>query len=357
MKDNDFLYSVKLIAALFVITIHAPFWGDFGFGVRAISRFAVPFFFAVSGRFLLVDSKDGSLIVKPLDIRRKVSARLFKLILTTLFVYIIYTIYSLWFHFFITREVSSFSEWINMKYNPFEARVFFLFNSGRFIYDGSYVFDHMWYLFALIYVYVLIWIFAPIFKFVYKKLVIVLIALLFFGEMLQTYYPIRPFGISIKTWYVMRNWLFVGIPFVLLGVWFSDYFLQRKKNLSEENKALLIRHYIALGLGLLISGVVLSVFEMTRFDEKEVYPGSVLIVIGIFFLSECDLGHKGVLSLLGKKASSNIYYFHVLVIALLDMLALKGIINPVSYALKPILVMAICLIVFGVPVIIKDMNN
>ena len=352
MKENDFINSIKFIAALFVITIHVPIWGTSGIVVSVLSRFAVPFFFAVSGRYLLVDKETGRCLTETSAIRRKVGSRLKKLLKVTAIIYVIYTLYSLWFHFFVTKEFSSLTEWLSMKYNPYEARAFFLFNSGRFIYDGSYVFDHMWFLFALIYVYLLIWIFAPILRKCYKWLSIILLILLFIGEVMQIVYPIQPFGISIDTWYVLRNWLFVGLPFVLIGIWFGDY---------QDRDSTKKKHNLGFGISFLAVGLFITFFECILsfvILAKEVYIGSVLLVVGLLFLSECpNIPVSHILSLLGKKASANIYYFHVLVVAFIDMLAIKGIIEPVSFALKPYLVMGICLVIFAVPVIIKDMNN
>ncbi len=145
-----------------------------------------------------------------------------KLLTATGIVYLSYTVFSLIYHLTIFRvDVKT---WFFSKYNPVEALWFLLFNSGRFVYDGSFTFDHMWFLFALIYVYGLIYIFAPVLRKWYKTLIAVLLFFLYFGEALQTYYPIRPFGLNICTWYVMRNWLFVGMPFVLLGISFCRFF-------------------------------------------------------------------------------------------------------------------------------------
>lgn len=44
----DFL---KGLACIFVVFIHVKFPGDFGQAVQAIARFAVPFFFMVSGYY------------------------------------------------------------------------------------------------------------------------------------------------------------------------------------------------------------------------------------------------------------------------------------------------------------------
>lgn len=41
----------KWVAALFVLLLHVPFPGDVGGTVRMFARWAVPFFFMVSGYF------------------------------------------------------------------------------------------------------------------------------------------------------------------------------------------------------------------------------------------------------------------------------------------------------------------
>ena len=339
--ENRFIYALKLIGSLFVITIHAPFGGPVGDAIMSMARFAVPFFFAVSGRFLLV-SRDGSLVRDTSQIRSKVGGSLIKLIRMTAAVYLIHLVFSMAVNM---KGGMSFSEWLTMKFNPFEARAFFLFNSGRFIYDGSYVFDHMWYLFALIYVYLLIIIFAPVLRKWYKGLIVILLGLLYFGELLQTYYPIRPFDISISTWYVIRNWLFVGMPFVLLGILFSDYADEHKDNMA----GLRIPSMIAVGVGI-ICGIV----EFSIWGSKEVYFGSLIIVVGLLFLSECEASAGGILSNLGKRASSEIYFYHVLIIAVLDIMSQNGIIPVYLMWQKPLIVMAVCLVLFGaVPLLLQ----
>ncbi len=333
--ENRFLYALKFIACLFVITIHAPFGGAFGDIVLSISRFAVPFFFAVSGRFLLL-LRDGSVVTETEAIRERVKKSLFKLMKMTAAVYLIHLCFSLVFNL---MQKMTFREWLTMKFNPFEARAFFMFNSGRFIYDGSYVFDHMWYLFALIYVYLLIIIFAPVLRKWYRGLIAILLFFLYFGELLQTYYPIRPFDISISTWYVLRNWLFVGMPFVLLGILFGDFASAHKNDMGS----FLIPSMIAIA-----AGIILSFIEFKIFGAKEVYLGSLVIVTALLFLSEPAAHFGGILSDLGKRASSNAYFYHVLIIAVLDIMSQNGIIPLYTMRQKPLIVMAICTLVFGI---------
>ncbi len=331
---NRFLYLLRFIACLFVITIHAPFPGLFGEITGSLSRFAVPFFFAISGRFLLLE-KDGALMQSASDIRRLVSKRLKTLLKTTLVVYLIYLAYSLVWHIYMGI---GFSEWLGSKFNLFEARIFLLFNSGKFIYDSSYTFDHMWYLFALIYVYGLIFVFAPVLRKWYKGLIVILLLLLYFGEALQTWYPIRPFDISINTWYVLRNWLLLGMPFVLLGILFGDFANGKRKD----------RKLVNIGLILTIAGAASSFVERQIFGAKEVYIGSLLMVIGLLFIAEFSEYHGKYWWRMGIKASSLIYFYHVLLIAVLDFLSQNGIIPQYSMGMKPVIVIILCVLIFGV---------
>ncbi|WP_022765705.1 acyltransferase family protein [Butyrivibrio sp. XPD2006] len=343
-NDNSFIYALKFIACLFVITIHAPFPGVFGDIVYSLSRFAVPFFFAVSGRYLLV-KRDGSYAQNAQEIRSYTLGRLIKLLKITGVVYLTYLIFSLCY--FIPKGWT-FKYWLHDKFNLFETRTFFLFNSGRYIYDESYVFDHLWYLFALIYVFVLIIIFASVLRKWYKWLTVVLLGMMFFGELLQTVYPIRPFDISINTWYILRNWLFMGMPFVLIGVIFADKTHDKREGMGEERyketmKALLPRNMILLSLGCII-----SIAEVFIFQRKEVYIGSVIIVFSLLLLSECGLNAGSILPDLGKRASSLIYFYHVMIISVLDILSQNGIIPSYTMWQKPLIVMVISVLLFAV---------
>ena len=50
-QRNTTLELMKLLASYAVVFIHVLFYGRFGIIVDAIARFAVPFFFLVSGFF------------------------------------------------------------------------------------------------------------------------------------------------------------------------------------------------------------------------------------------------------------------------------------------------------------------
>ena len=57
-KQYNNLNAIKIMAAFFVVCIHIRFPGDFGNAVVAVARFAVPFFFMLSGFFSYYENKE-----------------------------------------------------------------------------------------------------------------------------------------------------------------------------------------------------------------------------------------------------------------------------------------------------------
>ena len=74
---------IKLLAAYFVVLIHSLFPGNLGVAVKAVARFAVPFFFLCSG-FFLYGNKPESIMKKALHI--------LKLFLVTAVVYLVVSV-------------------------------------------------------------------------------------------------------------------------------------------------------------------------------------------------------------------------------------------------------------------------
>ena len=334
-KENKFIYLCKLFAAFLVVTLHTHVPYKCGIYVTGIARAAVPFFFAVSGRYLLSGvSKDAK------SIRTKTKASLKKLSVLTLKVWLIYTAFSLIYHNTLDYKLS---DWVTEKFNFKEALWFILFNSGEFIYDRSYTIDHLWFLFALIYVYIFVIVFAGVLRKIAKPLIVILLGILFWGEWLRVYYPVKLFGISVSTWYVLRNWLFVGIPFTLIGIVFSDYI---EKLREDKNYEVILRRFRLPSVFLFILGIVFSVIGPEEYLTAEVNFGSVLLVVSILFLSEQNFNCGKYLWKAGKRYSSAIYFYHVLVIAVFYILCSKEIIPFTDMGTNMSVVLLTCVVLF-----------
>ena len=301
--ENKHYYSIdviRLIACILVVFIHSKFPGTIGDIIQALARFGVPVFFVISGYFLL---KDNTYTAS--DIRKQMLNKIKKLLPVIFCIWLFYTLYSLSVYL---SDGDSLADWVSDKFNLFEFSRLILFNSGRFIYDFSYTFDHLWFLFALLYVYILVFIFAPFLRKWAGYLVVILLSFLFLGEMLRIYYPIRPFGIGISTWYVTRNWLFEGVPFMMLGFVIREY----------EEKIKLISSKMA-GIIFLIAGFLFTIVEYYIWGVKEIYLGSVFLVIGAMNLSlYFKYAKDSFISTMGRDLSALIYYFHVFIISVFD---------------------------------------
>ncbi len=334
--ENRFLNTLKGAACLLVVCIHCRFPGAFGELVQAQARVAVPFFFVVSGIFL--PGKDPS----PAQIRSRTGRALRRLLPQTALVWTVYTVYS-----FVWQALHGMSvtQLLQEKIAPQEIKVFLLFQSGRLVWDPAYGFDHMWYLFALITVLAFLWAFAPILRKIRVPVCVILLSGLYFGMLLQVVYPIRPFGISIRTWYVCRNWLLMGIPFVLLG-----HILSQEEIPDHGGKTDRIAAAAAAG------GALLTALEYARFGIKEIYAGTLFTLIGLTVLAlRHPLREVRLLRRIGKEGSAQIYYWHVLVLSLVDWaIALipgmqEFVWTSVPFAwCKPILIMALSILAAAV---------
>ncbi len=347
MNQNRFLYTVKLIACLAVITIHAKFPDPLGDYVAALARFAVPFFFAVSGRYLLSGADTSG------EIRSRASHSLKKTLKITVIVYLIYQLYSLIYHLIIGADLA---ELLAERFGLASIKRFVLFNTSMVIYDGSYVFDHMWYLFAFIYVLIFILVMTPVLRKIYKPLTVLLLLSLHILTCLQDYSLVRVWGLSLTTWYVLRSWLFTGIPYVLLGVLWGDIIDRIKKEKNSEESEKTFNRLKIIGICSLSLGIVSTCIETSFFGDKDIYFGSFFMVLGILLMSEALSGKGKTVWKVGKEASSNIYFYHVLILAIINFAADMGVLPDIPAALKTLTLMIVSVFIFyGLPHIYRSL--
>ena len=352
--DNSFLYMIKGIACILVIFIHCLFPGTVGKDIQAMSRFAVLYFFVVSGRFILRTLPSGT---NASIIRRRMASKIGQVFIITLLLTLLYNAYS-----FIVASTSGFGiqDLISQKYNAHELFLLFMFNSGKILYDYTYDIDHLWYLYAVLYVYILIFIFAPYAKKWSGFLTVFFTGMLFFAQLLQLYYPIRPFDISIRTWYMVRNWLLEGIPFIMTGVWLDSVINDKRNTKAAELVRKLVsscvqgenaRRNRRILHKILILGMIMSVLEYRHFGEMTVYIGSVVTICAIMLLgevygkTETTVAKPTYLCHLGKDLSASVYYFHIMIISIISRIlySLEG--NQLYAWLKPVIAVCVSVLV------------
>ena len=327
-KQYQLLNGMKFIAAFFVVTIHCHFPGTFGNVVTGIARFAVPFFFMSGGFFCYYEDES----VLPGKILHKIK-HIFVLMTGGIILYFIYG---------FAANIKNIPAFFKAQFAPKVFLEFLLFNQTK-------ISEPLWFLPAFIYVYA---VFYLIYKTGFLKKSYILIPVLFIaGAAIK---EAAVFSDSLPdifyNSYLVRNFLFIGLPFFLTG-----YFV--RKNIDMLT-AKLSNPLLFL---LMAAGTVEAVSVHLLHTEKSAYFGTFAAVFALFVFvikNEDRIKVTG-LSYLGAKYSFYIYIFHciykegLIVASRLFPAAAKfsEIISPVY----PIVIFAVTLVTAAVYVWIKDL--
>lgn len=326
ISENRFLYMLKGIACILVVFIHYPMSGSVGTVMTTLARFAVPFFFIVSGRYMFD--------VQTIDIhctRKKLFRRLLKLLQSLLIVLVVYSIYS---YYIQSQQGVDFRTWFITKYASSEIIRQLIVNTSYIIFDHTYYMDFMWYLFAMIYVYLFMVLCANWRMNTKCAICIVLLCALY---VLQYLFCLDFTFPGINVWCggmsVYRNWLFTGIPFALVGVWIS-------------HSTLLKTGSPIIWWTATVCGIAIAIIEGFCSDMKELPLGMMIAVISLAVLAEYypDRGIR-VLVFIGKNLSSNVYYWHVLVANILYQLVIINWPEHNLFPYWPIIVSSLTLLI------------
>lgn len=285
-KKNNTLDFIKAIACVMVLFIHIKFPNEFGYYVSAIARFAVPFFFMVSGYFSYKKENDSAYIFRQL--RKIIILSILSLLLYFIFSYII-SIYNN--DLFFIRNTFNFE---NLKY-------FILFNSLPF---GT----HLWYLFSLIYVYIVYYIFKILFK--NDKILYIFIPILLIMCIIIEYLVFS--GFIFYQNIVIRNFLFIGLPFFMLGNLICKHKYSNFMMLLD-NKILFLTS---------VFGCLYSLFEAYCSTYMDLYFGSILVSVSIFIFcvkNENYICDDNIICKFGRYYSLGIYIIHCIFISIYNI--------------------------------------
>ena len=276
---NMSLDVLKLIASYFVVFIHFTFSGLTGNIVDALSRFAVPVFFMVSGYFAYGNSAE-KLVSKLKNIIK-----------------IYFWGAAIYFCFYgILKLCDSGIKatiWYGISYfNPAFIFKFIVFNLPR----SS---EHLWFLSALVYVYGLQYFMVrrEVKDRVYLCIgVVLLIIHLLLGVGLSA------FGIVIPI-FVVRNFLFMGYPLFCIGMLI-------RKNEDSVHKKITCKRAMAL----IVIGVIETVVSYFISGKNELFVGSVLVAVALLIISlktkDMPVNDK---IIRWSQTSTGIYIIHIVV--------------------------------------------
>ena len=270
---NQTIDVIRIIASFFVVLCHVHLPGpakDYSMG---LARFAVPYFLMVTGWYL-----------KHEDTRRTAEAAKRALVsilkMTLLSVLLIGAVNTV---VCLIRNRPVFS-WVTGFFRRSEnLGLFLMYNRTHWL--SSVV----WYLFGLLYTLVIYLILARCgaLKYAFWAIPVLLVLNLVRGEIMG------------KAWYYQGNWLYTSLPFLLLG------------SLLHE-RGWCGKVSIGAAWGMIVAGILATVFEARMFGEQIIYIGTLPLVLGIFCLAVA--GGKtqwpGWLSDFGRRCTMYIFLLH-----------------------------------------------
>lgn len=233
--------------------LHCGFPGITGKLLYGIARFAVPFFFLVSGYFLYKEHKEDSVKSIPRKLKH-----IFKVLVVTEIVYLIW--HSLQYTFL--DNSTDLALWLR---GLFSGQSVFQF----LILQTTYIGDVSWFLVALCLCYISYYIIIK--KNFWNKVVylipILLLINICFGEVLPKV------GIQLP-WNACSNFWLLGFPFFMLGNWVHC-------NQDEILKRVTNKHLVLVVIG----SIFLNLLERIFTDASQLFISNISMATSLFILA------------------------------------------------------------------------
>lgn len=283
-KQYNFLNILKLVAAFFVVAIHVHFPGDFGKAVIVLARFAVPFFFMVSGFFSYYENGN--------NLNQKYKRKIKHICILFAGCSALYFAFGCVVSLFGNGIVSYVKNIFSFK----SIIEFLLFNNTS-------ISEFMWFLPALIYTYVVFFVFEK--KGITKRLYFLIPVLFLSGILLREIPEIFDNAPAIfSSGFVYRNFIFIGLPFFMLG-----HFIRYREDYLKEK---LSNPFLVI---MMLIGNVLALLADFMHISKSVYFGTFIAVFALFVFAVKNENKFNIplLADAGARYSLYIYMFHIMI--------------------------------------------
>ena len=321
---NCCIDTIKGFSCIAVVFIHFTWDNDFGIAWKAICRFAVPYFFFVSGYFL----PDSNLEITREVVKRKIH-HILSLLIQSGMVYLVFCI--IW------------QRWNNPQWNIVaycNDKISIPLLIKAIINNDPLVYDHFWYMLALEYCYITMYFIQDRLP-DWSCLFLAIFFMLGFSilEEFKILYP------CIKNWHRILNtdtsytlsniYLFRAMPFFLIGI----YLRKKAFAITKLNAAALCVLFFV--------GSVSAVIEIFKKGSLQFYVGTYLAVTALIVFSIYFPSWKiKPMHYIGANLSLNIYIFHIMVGKTLELFATKHNLWQRGWftMLRPFLVLAVSIL-------------
>lgn len=333
---NQSIECCKLVAAIFVVFIHARFPGDLGAVMDCLARFAVPMFFAVSGYFNY--QADSAKIGRRMK-------HILKLNLIAIVVYLLWDCFTVeyyggstvWYLRDSIVNMDALMQWVILHVNPFAA--------------------HLWYLTAIGVCYLVFWVYTRCRgerRANYSALYVIGFLLFAVCFVLDTVLPVLDIYVPYQC---CRNGWFIGLPMFTMGIFLHEY----------QERILAKLHLSAVKLVLLVlAGAALSVLQWRKLLPSEIPLGTYLEVTSLILLLVSNptvaVSSKFAQTVISKFGflSTAIYILHMLFVELYEMFIQQKLFDALEEKeayLKPVLVAVLSLAAAVLCVCASDMSK
>ena len=324
LSRNHCIDTIKGFACIFVVLIHYNWGNDISLVLKTIGRFAVPYFFFVSGFYL----PDSSGVISRQTVQRKARHILTLAGKSAVF----YSLFCILWN--ISMNTSwSWAEFIREEITWGSIIKFFLSND-------PFVYAHFWYLLASIYCYLTVLLLGDIpGKRGYFLIFVVLLSLYSIFAEFHGFWGLRN-SISLTaggTLILSNIFCFRALPFFTFGIY------AKKACRSWKNQLPLYGLIAAVFLGFLS-----AVLESRKYGTILMYLGTHLSVLALALISIQYPGKSlDIMEYIGSKLSMYVYIYHIAVGKCIDLLYGKLHLwgKPGVKALRPLLVLTGALLV------------
>ena len=310
---------LKMLCAFLVVCIHAPFSNEFGEYVKVLARIAVPVFFMISGYFWQSE---------------KTAKQLVKLTKLMIFANALYFLLELVKSALISKDIISYL-----------SNTFSLTNIFKFIVLNVSPFaPHLWYLSAAIYVYFVFWLAK---KMNLVKLIYIFSPILLICDLIIGKYSLLFFHREFP-YIIVRNWLFVGIPYFAIGC-----FIKSKNEFIKKRFKILP---VSCGIAFFALSSLLERFLLVKYDlnaTRDHYLSTTFLSVCVFIMFLIIVSNDSFISRLGRTTSSGIYIYHYLVYLVLEKIISKIHISNIYNTIRPIIVFLLTTVFCFLIVLIK----
>ena len=186
------------------------------------------------------------------------------------------------------------------------------------MFNETHLSAHLWYLSAIIYVLVLVQLILRKEGKIglgLKKMFYGLIPDLLAGDLVLGKYSIVLFQREIS-YIFARNWLFVGLPYFLIGMWLKEN--EQRINMYISKTSIMFLILISL-LSTLLEHGVLESCNMNAIRDHYISTTIFAIAVFLLFLNFAD-NTESLVSGIGRKHSTMVYILHPIIIQILGRL-------------------------------------